>query len=1213
MAAWRGLGAVLAAAAAAVAMVPASAAFARGPGASQPGQPLPNYDVREQAAQGAVSTSSARTGTPQPSRATTAARAQLADDLGDQAVVQTDPVNGTLRTIQRLNGTLTGAGGGSAQDRAWSYVTDHATAIGLDSADLATFSPQPPLLGTGGLVVERFAQSVDGIPTLDNVLKVGVDGDGRVLNVTGSPNADLTGAGTTPAISATDAVVAALANTAVHRTPTVRSGPSGPRQTTTFDHRDRAELVLFGDVGVTRLAWRVLVHAPEAIYDVVVDASNGDVLRRASLTDAVDNSATVFPAWPGRPPATVDLTPYLTESEVADNGLAGPNVWAWADLTDVNYPFDSGGSPLPNQIVHRDPTNAWKFPTTRSTSNPTYCGDDSKWCTWDGSSRPTTNWMTNLKPAVVNMFWLVNMFHEHLAGDPGIDFHDFEGDADRIWANGLDGASTGPDLDHLDNANMSTLPAGQGATMQMYLATTIGGYKQRDVDYDFDPLTIWHEYTHGLSNRLITDAGGYGALDAQQSGAMGEGWSDWYALDAAVDPPAGYPISDGPIIDDTGAAGDVNLGAYTDPVPGMTRTESIDCPVGSSGAWCAGTADAGHSGGYTYADYGKVIGQPEVHADGEIWAQTLWDLRGAAPDVETARDLVTNGMRLTTPNPSFLDARNGILAAAAGNSALQATIWQVFARRGMGFYAGAASGGDNTPVADFSLPPSGGADGTVTGTVTDADTGAAVTGATAAFGGHEAAAGGTSAFVDDTDATGGFAMTIPAGSYPKLTFTAPGYDTVTLASAVAVSADGTTVRNQAIRRDWASLGGGSAIVTAESAPIDTCGPQFAIDADRATGWSASTAGAATTRTLVFTLPTAVDIAQLGFDPTEVCGDDDTAAAGHVRISTSTGGAYTVALDTTFTADDRNALNLRTPTAGATGVTKVKIELLSSQNGASGGSGADWIDMRELEVYGAPTSSGGPAAPIATTLHPDGVTSTGAALHGVVNAGGDATTYRFEYGTSAGYGEQTAEASAGSGTSAQAEDVALNGLTPSTTYHYRVVATNSHGTTPGADRTFTTAAPPPPPTGGGGGGGGTATTPATPPSTEPTPTPPAVSVTPTSPSVPRATEPSIAPPPASGRNGAVSVHAACTGRCTITVTFTGDRTVRRLLGVRGTRLARSVLRTTAGQHRLKVSLTRAQRQRLRKAGKHRITLRVTVHVREADGDTATRSRRVTVRI
>jgi hypothetical protein len=840
------------------------------------------------------------------------------------------------------------------------------------------------------------------------------------------------------------------------------------------------------------------------MYDVIVDAANGDVLRRASLTDAdTNNEATIFPAWPGRPTASVDLTPYLDEAEVPDLGLAGPNVWAWADLTDDDYPFDDHGDPLPDQIIHRDDTTGFVFPFTQftQTDNPDgHCETADKWCTWDGTGvpgpPPITTWEANRQSAVTNMFWLVNVFHDHLADDPGIDFHGFEGDADRIWANGLDGASTGPDMLHVDNANMATLPAGRGALMQMYLATSIGSYEQRDVDYDFDPLTIWHEYTHGLSNRLITDADGFGALDAQQSGSMGEGWSDWYALDLAVNPPADYPTEAGPqIVVDTGAPGEVNLGAYTDPAVGMTRTESIDCPVDVTAAWCP-------EGGYTYADYGKVIGFPEVHADGEIWAQTLWDLREAVGS-SVARDLITNGMRLTTPNPSFLDARNGILAAAAGNSALQTQIWTVFAHRGMGFFAGAASGGDVTPVADFSTPPAGATDGTLIGVVTDTDTGALIAGAKVEFGGHAAAVSQTSPFSVTTNAVGIYTMTIPPGSYPKLTVSSPGYDSVTLASPVTVTSGSTTVQNQTIRRDWASLSGGSAIT--ESDPLDLCGPQFAIDGDRSTGWSASR-GTSSTRTLVFTLPQAIDIAQIGIDPTEVCGDDASAAAGHVRVSTSSGGDYTVALDTTFTGTDRNTLKLNSPTGGASGVTKVKLELLSPQS--TGGSGAAWIDIRELEIYGAPASSGG-----------------------------------------------------------------------------------------------------------GGGGGGTPTTPTTPTEPAPAPTPAPVPTTPPASTPPMTTsaEPTIATPSRTGRHGAVTVRAECARRCTITATLTGNRALRKRLGARGARVARSVLRAAAGEHRVKVSLTRKQRKKLRRAGIHRVTLRLVVHVRQANGDTASRTRRVTIRV
>jgi hypothetical protein len=85
-----------------------------------------------------------------------------------------------------------------------------------------------------------------------------------------------------------------------------------------------------------------------------------------------------------------------------------------------------------------------------------------------------------------------------------------------------------------------------------------------------------------------------------------------------------------------------------------------------------------------------------------------------------------------------------------------------------------------------------------------------------------------------------------------------------------------------------------------------------------------------------------------------------------------------------------------------------------------------------------------------------VTTDAASLAGTVNPGGGATTYRFEYGTSTAYGSQTPDADAGSGTTDGEVSANITGLSPSTTYHYRVVATNAAGTVDGADQVFTTA-------------------------------------------------------------------------------------------------------------------------------------------------------------
>ena len=97
-------------------------------------------------------------------------------------------------------------------------------------------------------------------------------------------------------------------------------------------------------------------------------------------------------------------------------------------------------------------------------------------------------------------------------------------------------------------------------------------------------------------------------------------------------------------------------------------------------------------------------------------------------------------------------------------------------------------------------------------------------------------------------------------------------------------------------------------------------------------------------------------------------------------------------------------------------------------------------------------------PSAETKAPTSVTETGAALNGTVNPRGAETKYFFEYGTTESYGSKTAEATAGSGTSNVEKSKAITGLTASTTYHFRIVATNSHGTTDGSDEVFTTGQP-----------------------------------------------------------------------------------------------------------------------------------------------------------
>jgi PKD repeat protein len=86
-----------------------------------------------------------------------------------------------------------------------------------------------------------------------------------------------------------------------------------------------------------------------------------------------------------------------------------------------------------------------------------------------------------------------------------------------------------------------------------------------------------------------------------------------------------------------------------------------------------------------------------------------------------------------------------------------------------------------------------------------------------------------------------------------------------------------------------------------------------------------------------------------------------------------------------------------------------------------------------------------------------VTSNSASVSGMVDPRGTNTIYQAQYGTSKRYGHSTTWITGGSKNAYEHVDVALFGLQPGTTYHYRLVAQNKHGTTVGADRTFTTTA------------------------------------------------------------------------------------------------------------------------------------------------------------
>lgn len=96
------------------------------------------------------------------------------------------------------------------------------------------------------------------------------------------------------------------------------------------------------------------------------------------------------------------------------------------------------------------------------------------------------------------------------------------------------------------------------------------------------------------------------------------------------------------------------------------------------------------------------------------------------------------------------------------------------------------------------------------------------------------------------------------------------------------------------------------------------------------------------------------------------------------------------------------------------------------------------------------------APTVTTNAAKSITATSATLNGLTNPNGTTTTVIFEYGTTTSYGSSaTVAQSPIEGAEALSITADLLGLSPRTTYHFRVKATNNEGTSHGNDMNFKT--------------------------------------------------------------------------------------------------------------------------------------------------------------
>ncbi len=637
--------------------------------------------------------------------------------------VRFDPVTGAPDHIMATGRFL--SQGKSQPDDAYAavrdFVNEHADLFGHDATLLDDSRvTREDVTAHNGMRTVVWQQQVDGVPVYNTILKANLTKEGALVTMGSHFMSDATAATGMDAATRTALVAQppvdvkkAVSLAAAHLGDAV--APEQARETTQPQGAERMQRFsapglsdtnaglawLPMDAASLKLTWDVTLMslAKNEMFRVLVDAQTGEVLMRTSLTDDISNASyRVFvkpdlqPMDSPSPFSPALSTPGTFQPAVAPRNLitlqafdttASPNGWINDGDTDMQ------GN---NVDAHTDLTGANTIDLPRPTSATR---------TFDFAIDFAQAPSTFKDAAVTQLFYYTNYIHDRLYE---LGFTESAGNFqtnnfgrgglgnDRLQADAQDGSGT-------NNANFSTPADGSSPRMQMFLWT--GPTPARDGDFDGE--VVLHEYTHGLSNRLV--GGGVG-ISANQTRGMGEGWSDFYGIALLAEP-----------ADDLSASwarggysryllsGTFNQNYYfggrrypysTDLTKNPLTFKDIDTVLASA-----------HPG----IPVSPVVGSTpsEVHNEGEVWCVTLWDARanlinkfGYAIGSELILQLVTDGMKLAPANPNFLQGRDAIIQADLVNSggANRNALWAAFAKRGMGASATSPASTLNTGIVE---------------------------------------------------------------------------------------------------------------------------------------------------------------------------------------------------------------------------------------------------------------------------------------------------------------------------------------------------------------------------------------------------------------------------------------------------------------------------------------------------------------------------------
>ncbi|MDB5328645.1 MAG: Metalloprotease [Phycisphaerales bacterium] len=612
----------------------------------------------------------------------------VVDASGNLTVENFNTPQSSLYRGQKLSAPSKGSPGSIAI----SFLTTHAKDFGLLPADIGKPLITDQLSDPDtGITHVYLRQMLNNLPILTADMVVNLMPDGSVISAGGSflsnlakqargvngPKVNAGGALVNAAkqLSLGGAAVAYATRSAAksHGLRTVLSAPTVSRDSV------QAALRYVPTAEGLKLTWNFSVHTTDNQhwYDLSVGGNNSQIVYAA---DWVDHASYNVIARPNESPQDGGF------AVVTDPQDATASPFGWHDTNGVaGAEFtDTRGN---NVDAHLDRVSDNVADGTRPSGGASL---DFSGFTLDPASAPTT--LQNQNIAQLNLFYANNTAHDlfykygfnEAAGNFQTNNYGRGGTSnDAVQADGQDAGGT-------NNANFATPPDGSAGRMQMYLFNLTTPNR----DGDLDMSVIYHEYGHGVSNRLTGGPANASALTALQSGGMGEGWSDFFALmflQRASDTQNGNY-----------AVGNYVLGQPQTGVGIRRYPYSFDMNVNPL------TIDAYGASGISTAS-GETLRSTEVHDTGEIWTSTLWDMNwllinkyGFESNLQNgfsaanikgnslALQLVMDAMKVQPINPSFATARDAILQAdtnlhnTLGTPLNTAEINAAFARRGMG-------------------------------------------------------------------------------------------------------------------------------------------------------------------------------------------------------------------------------------------------------------------------------------------------------------------------------------------------------------------------------------------------------------------------------------------------------------------------------------------------------------------------------------------------